>query len=206
MKPICYIVGAGDFNGLPHPPRPEDLLIAADAGYAALLRFHLEPNLIIGDFDSMERPEGGNVLALNPIKDDTDLAAAVREGLNRGYTCFHIYGGLGGKRLSHTLANLQLLAWLSQRGAEGFLFGEGITVTAITNGSHCFQKEATGYLSVFAHNDICSGVTETGLKYPLDEATLANAVPLGISNEFIGEESCVSVREGTLILVWETRC
>ena len=49
-------------------------------------------------------------------KDDTDTLAAIRAGLEQGCGLFSIYGGTGGKRLDHTLANLQSLLFLRRRG------------------------------------------------------------------------------------------
>ena len=49
------------------------------------------------------------------------------------------------------------------------------------------------------------GVYERGLKYPLEDATLVKENPLGVSNEFTGKESMVSVKEGMLLLIGEER-
>ena len=63
-------------------------------------------------------------------KDETDMLAALAQGRARGYSCFHLYGGLGGM-LDHTLANLQLLCAMAQAGEQGFLLDDEIAVTAI---------------------------------------------------------------------------
>ena len=41
-----------------------------------------------------------------------------------------------------------------------------------------------------------------GLKYPLENATLTNDQPLGVSNEFTGMPAVVKVRTGTVIIIW----
>ena len=60
-------------------------------------------------------------------------------------------------------------------------------------------------LSVFAIGERAEGVTEKGLKYLLEDATLTNDFPVGISNEFIGEKAVLSVKNGTLLVIvrWE---
>ena len=60
-------------------------------------------------------------------------------------------------------------------------------------------------ISVFAHSDTVRGVTIEGLKYSLSGAELDNGFSLGVSNEFTGVPARVSVKEGTLLIVWESR-
>ena len=55
-------------------------------------------------------------------------------------------------------------------------------------------------MSVFSHTERAEGVYLRGLKYGLEDAVLTNNYPLGISNELIGKESCISVRKGTLLV------
>jgi len=201
-KGICYVFGAGDHDGNHALPGPDDLVIAADGGYMHLQKHGLHAHKIVGDLDSLPNPpEGVPLVRLPKEKDDTDMAAAIRCGLEAGYNIFRIYGGCGG-RIEHTLANVQLLANLARQGARGFLFDGESVITAIHNGSIAFSEGAAGYVSAFAHSDAALGVWEKGLKYPLCDATLRNTYPLGVSNEFIGQASSITVHEGTLIVVF----
>lgn len=199
---ICYVVGAGTNYGLDFCPKAEDLVIAADAGLCHLEKQGISADLAIGDFDSLKSvPKHLRTIILNPEKDDTDMLAALREGIKAGYENFHIYCGTGG-RIDHTLANIQTLAWLSENGMRGFLFDRDNIMTAITDGTLCFEKVSDGYLSVFSHTTKAVGVYLRGLKYELTDAVLTNTFPLGTSNEFIGRESSISVREGTLVVIF----
>ena len=114
---------------------------------------------------------------------------------------FHIQCGTGG-RLDHTLANIQCIADLAQQGYKGYLFDRDTVITAIHNDKITFPASAHGIVSVFAHTEICTGVFERGLKYPLTDATLSNTYPLGVSNEFTGVNSEIEVRKGTLIVIF----
>ena len=71
----------------------------------------------------------------------------------------------------------------------------------IENESVSFRKEMEGYLSIFSLGKEAKGVTLKGLKYTLDNYTMTNDYPIGISNEFIGETAEVSVVEGQLVLM-----
>lgn len=201
-EPICYVVGAGDFFPRGLCPAPGDLVIAADGGYAALEGAGLVPDLVVGDFDSLAAPpDHPRVLRLATEKDDTDMLAALRLGTERGFRDFRLYGGTGG-RMDHTLANLQCLAWISCRGFSARLYGDGWTVAAVTDGTLTFGEAHRGFLSVFCHGDRAEGVTLTGLKYSLEDAVLTNCIPLGVSNEFTGAPAAVTVKKGTLLVLW----
>jgi thiamine pyrophosphokinase len=185
-------------------PGPGDCVIAADGGYASLYQRGIAVDLVVGDFDSLGSvPNHPEVLRLPRIKDETDMGYALNRGLEKGYTRFLLLGGMGG-RLEHTIANLQLLCGLSQRGAAGILAGNGQAAAVITNGSFVFPDTMSGFCSVFCQSGTARGVTLEGLKYPLEQEELTGSFPLGVSNEFLGVPARVSVEEGSLLLIWET--
>lgn len=204
---ICYIVGAMSLTPDLRPyPTPGDYVIAADRGFDSLMAYGVHPDLAVGDFDSLgHRPNHPNVIQLPAEKDDTDMVYAIRKGLELGYRRFVLLGGVGG-RLEHTLGNLQLLDWLARHGAQGFLAGEKTVATCIRDGAAVsFPASMTGYLSVFCNSGTAEGVDLSGLKYPLERYTLTGDFPLGVSNQFLGQEARVRAERGSLILVWEDR-
>lgn len=202
---ICYIVGAGEVQELSFAPGREDLVIACDGGYMHCAKRNIQMDLVVGDFDSLSFvPEHAHVIRLKPEKDDTDTGYAVKVGLERGYREFRIYGGTGG-RISHTIANIQILCDLARKGCHGMLIGKEAWYRVICNEEICFGREYSGYLSVFCLGDKALGVCEDGLKYGLCNAALSKEYPVGVSNEFIGRESRVSVREGMLLLIGENK-
>lgn len=199
---ICYIVGAGKNHGLDFVSQPGDYVIAADGGLKYLEQSGIKADLVIGDFDTLRyKPDHPNVITLSEEKDDTDTLAVMREGIDKGYSTFYIYCGMGG-RIEHTLANMQLLAYLSQSNRKGFLFGKDCVITAVTNGSMAFSDSAQGHVSVFSFSDTAMGVYLKGLKYELHNATLTSTFPIGVSNEFIGKKSVVAVTDGTILVVF----
>ena len=178
-----------------------DLLIAADAGYKHLKNAGLSPHLYVGDGDSLGfTPEGVDTVVLPAVKDDTDIHAALKEGISRGFKRFRIYGALGGKRFSHSLANLQVLAFLASFGAEGILVDENYSVQFLTLGKHHFDF-AGGYFSLFDFAGTAM-VSVSGAKYPLEKAFLPPNLTLGVSNEGT-ENTCIEVHCGSVYLVRE---
>lgn len=201
-KKRCYIMGAGDYTDSILPDE-NDYVIAADGGYAALLALGVEPNLVIGDFDSLgEEPNHPNIIRSSSIKDDTDMMLAVRQGLKLGYTAFVLNGGVG-SRLDHTYANIQTLVYLAENNARGILAGKNLSITAIKDGKLMFNPsgEHDRTVSVFSFNGKAEGVTLEGVKYPLKDAALTNSFPLGVSNEFTGDKASIEVKNGILIIM-----
>lgn len=211
MSGKCIVIGAGDLTLGEIAVGEEDLVIAVDGGLGYCGLLGVEPDLIVGDFDSVTEQEAEAIVALEgqipdriirlPVeKDDTDMLAALKEGLKRGYRDFRIYAGMGG-RFDHSFANVQCLLYLKNQDAVGYLVdGSGMTLV-IKNEEIRFKKGLEGYLSLFALTEEACGVTIRGMKYPLENAVVTNDFPIGISNEFIGEEAVIAVEDGSLMCV-----
>lgn len=202
MKNICYIIGASVTCGMYIDKREGDYIIAADAGLAALETLGIEADLAVGDFDSLGTiPEFENKICHPVEKDDTDTALALCEGMKLGFRTFVIYGGLGG-RLDHTMANLQNCSGAADHGAVIWLWGEDNAVCIFGDGDKLtFESEKEGIVSVFSP-DRTTGVSISGLKYKLSDACLTSSVPLGVSNEFIGERAEIKALDGVLMVMW----
>lgn len=200
----CVVFCAGEFSGLAEPIRKEDLVIAADGGLVHTQQLGITPRLILGDFDSLGyAPAGAQVFPAE--KDDTDAMLAARAGLERGCREFVFYGALEGPRLDHTVANYQTLQFLADRGAAAYLIGRQQTVTVLKNGTLRFSRDAAGYLSVFCMGAAAAGITLQGVKYTLLDGTLSAGFPLGVSNQFVGTAASITVKDGSLLVIYD-RC
>ena len=197
----CVIFCAGGFAGLAEPITCEDFVIAADGGLTHTRALGITPNEVLGDFDSLGyTPENAAVFPVE--KDDTDAMLAVRRGLELGYREFVLYGSLDGPRLDHTLANLQVLEFLAQRGAKGHLVGITCVATLVKEGALTFPDAAEGIVSVFCLGENAEGVTITGLKYPLEKGVLTAGFPLGVSNHFTGKSARIRVEKGSVWVIY----
>ena len=199
---ICSIFAAGTYY---HYEKPviNSLIIAADGGCDYLLSHNYLPDYAIGDFDSGNCPEDIPAIRLNPVKDETDTFEAVKLGIEKGCTEFHFFGAAGG-RTAHTMANIQTLAMLAEKGMSGFIYGNNEIFTVIHNGIITFDKDSSGYISVFSLEKTCRGVSEKGLKYSLENCTLSNTYPIGVSNEFVGRSAEISVKDGSVMIIYTT--
>ena len=201
----CVIFCAAGFEGLARPISPEALVIAADGGLRYTEQLGISPDVTLGDFDSLGyTPAGANVFPVE--KDDTDSMLAVRLGLQRGCGEFLLYGSLDGPRLDHTVANFQALQFLTDHGAAGYLVGNTTIATVVKNGKITFPAGLSGTISVFCMGADAEGVTETGLFYGLENGKLTSGFPLGVSNHFTGEKGEISVKNGSLLVLWDRKC
>ena len=198
----CIIFGAAE--GLPAQitKGDGDLIISADAGFRHLERLGVEPDLAVGDFDSLQFvPACREVIRHPVIKNDTDSILAVKVGWERGYRRFLLYGCAGG-RPDHVAANYQTLAYIAARGGVGLLCADAFTASVFHCATATFDENAQGTLSLFSMGDRAT-VTAKGLFYPLDRGVLTCDFPLGQSNEFIGKTASVTVESGLVLAIWQ---
>lgn len=198
----CVIVGAGDIlpGDIPEK-RAGELWIAADGGSRALEDAGITPDLFIGDLDSCGKaPEKTEAVILPTVKDDTDTAAAVKAGFERGYTEFLLLGCLGGKRLSHTIANLELLSYIKSRGGNGVIVC-GKTRVSLLSAGETADISAKGYFSLFPAGE-SAVISVSGAKYTGDKITLSRLFPLGVSNE-TENGAAVTAKRGEVFVIVE---
>ena len=201
----CFIFAAGTFYGLRERPAAGDMVIAADAGYRACQSAGIVPAVVLGDFDSMDQPEDFANIHRSPVeKDDTDTMLAVKTALEQDCDTVYIYGGTGGKRLDHTLANLQTLLFIRRRGARGYLYDDDFVWTVLENESLTIEKTVEwGLFSAFCLGDRAEGIDEVGFQYPLKDAVLTPEFPLGVSNHILELAATITVRKGALAVGWQ---
>lgn len=181
---------------------PDDCVIAADRGFLLCRQAGIEPDYCLGDYDSLRPGETppAHARICAPEKDDTDTAMAVKLALSLGLDDILLLGGTGG-RLDHTLANLQLLRYAHRRDARLTILSRHDRAELLTPGVHRLPSRRSAGFSLFAFSPKVEGLCIRGAKYPLQNATLTDAFPLGISNERLPGETVVSFDSGLLLLV-----
>lgn len=204
MKTIA-LVGASDLNVQEFMRMDAegafDMVIAVDGGYESLQAISRTPDLALGDFDSLGYiPKGIRTARFSAHKDKSDMELAFDRAKRERAEAVFVFGALG-RRLDHTLANLQLFARFSEEGMDVRAIGEEEAIVFVT-GPDAFEAPARehGTVSVFAMNDECEGVFERGLEWELDDAVLTNRTSLGLSNELVGEAVLIGVERGTIAI------
>ena len=187
----------------------EDLcLVGIDAGVKAIEDAGFRPDVIIGDFDSVSAEERSRILdrypeqiALDPVKDDTDLEAAIRWSLRQKPKRVVLLGVLG-KRMDHSLTNLRLLMLYREAGIEAVILDRWNRIRIIGGSVRLRREELYGpYISLIPVTVPVHGISLYGFKYPLEDAVLEPFSSLGVSNELTGEEGEIRFRDGFLYLM-----
>lgn len=182
-----------------------DYVIAADGGIKALISADLTPDLIVGDFDSApksdwhERYKDVPIVTFPTEKDCTDTELAILEALKLPLETICILGGTG-SRLDHTLANMMLLQRIDGAGKKGIMMDDHNEISIVEVGSHSVEKGQWQFFSLVPLSDTLV-VTLSGFKYPLEEAHIAQASSVTISNEFLSDKGMVKIHSGRAFLI-----
>lgn len=202
------VVTGGDPVGPAHLPAlpPGTRVIAADSGIEHAHALGLVVDLAIGDFDSVSAEglarasaEGATVEQHPVAKDATDLELALDAALALGPQHIHVLGGHGG-RLDHLLANALLLAAPAYAGVEMTAQMGAALVTVVRRPTR-LSGPVGDLVSLLPVHGPATGVTTTGLLYPLSDDDLLPASTRGVSNELVDVEAWVTVAGGVLVAV-----
>ena len=177
-----------------------DTVICADGGLLVADRLGLTPDILIGDFDSVEQPKEREVIKLPAEKDMTDSEAAIDLAVSQGYDHIVVLGGLGG-RFDHTMGNIGILSkycgklsHLALTDGQNYVFMASPGRVTIPRGDYT-------YLGVISYGGAAKSVTLKGVKYPLTDYLLSDSTTLGVSNEIIEETAEISFTKGKLLLI-----
>lgn len=197
--------------------RDDCYIIAADRGVDYCRLLDVRPDVIIGDFDSVSEgtkmilpeyeKEGITVIRLNPIKDDTDLEAALDLAMKQQADGDIYILAATGTRIDHVLGNLSLLKRARVRGRTAILVDRMNRIRMISSGEsvRISKSEQYGkYVSLVPLFGPCEGVSASGVFYPLDNATVGKGeyyYTLTISNEITADEAQISVGHGDLLVI-----
>lgn len=177
-------------------------VIGVDRGAYYLSIKGIRMKAALGDFDSINKKErelidqyAEEIIAYNPIKDETDLEAAVSYGKRKGYEKVIVYGALGGRQ-DHNYVNIRLL---SLCGLEMELRDEKHILKVYRKGQYEIRKKGFKYLSLFALKD--SRISIGGVYYPLDDVILKTTDIYAISNEILAEKADLIIADGEVLVI-----
>jgi len=185
-----------------------DLVIAVDSGVRIARSHGLPVHVLIGDLDSASEgdrawalAEAAEIIEHPAEKDQTDLELALDHLVAAGATEIMALGVDGG-RLDHELGNWSVLCRPTAASVE---------VRTATGTAHVLHGDGPNFIDITGTTDqvvtllpvggAARGVTTSGLKWELDNATLQPGTGRGVSNEFVDDAATITVADGSLLVV-----
>ena len=185
---------------------PDDFLIAADGGTRHILALGLTPAVLIGDLDSLSSENhrtldraGTKIHPYPRNKNETDFELALHYAVEAGYRELRVVAALGG-RLDQTLGNLSLLTDPSLAELD-IRADDGLQEAFFTRDGCRLQGAPGDLISLIPWGGEVTGVTTTGLRWPLSGEVLWPHRTRGISNELLNETASVLIEVGLLLVV-----
>jgi thiamine pyrophosphokinase len=207
MTHAIILIGGTPAIAAPAPKSGgETIVIAADSGLHHATALGLTPDLVIGDFDSVDpqllaaaRDRGAQLEPHPRDKDATDFELALAAAQARGARSVSVYGGTDG-RFDHVLANVAVLAAPEYVDLEirAYL---GSAIITVVHTQAPLSGQVDDLVSLLAVGAPASGVQTSGLRWPLCGETLHPGSARGVSNAFIEPTALVTVERGTLIAI-----
>lgn len=183
-------------------------IIAVDGGVEYAKEMGILPNLIVGDFDTLDRvvlqeykEKGIEHIVYPEEKDYTDSHLAVEIAINKQPSKITMVAGTG-SRMDHTLGNIGLLFMALKQGITMEIVDQKNKICMIDK-EHSIKREMLfgKYISLLPYTECVSGITLDGFRYPLKNETLSLGQSRGISNELEAEEGKITIKTGILLVI-----
>lgn len=184
-----------------------DIIIGADRGCETLLKNNIIPDLVLGDFDSVDKEVLHkveelklNIVKFNPEKDFTDSELAFQKAIELGGKEICLLG-FTGTRLDHTLANLGLLHKALSLDIKCEIIDDNNRMFLIDKPT--ILKGHKGQVVSFSYfNGIVEGFSIEGAKYPINNYALEGFSGRTVSNEFVYGEIKVDLKDGKVLVIY----
>jgi thiamine pyrophosphokinase len=207
-----FIFANGELSNFQIKLPGERFIIAADGGASHCLKLGIIPQVVIGDIDSISdeaiatlETSGSKFVRYPADKDETDLELALNYAVEEGASEITTYGLLGG-RWDMSLANILLLA--SPRFKKvNFQIIDGNSEMFILRGGNTIELNGMpgDMVSAIPLTPQTKGITYSGLRWHLENATLGFGSPRGVSNRMLEENAQISLDSGVLFVVIQRR-
>lgn len=192
-----------------------DRVFAVDKGLEYADALHLVPDVILGDFDTVDKTllaryekrilegELKTCIERHPAhKDASDTELALYKAIEMGTDEVTILAGTG-SRLDHVLMNMELLLVAERKGVSCYMVDETNRIQLLSDET---RKEVIiqrarqfgTYLSVIPVSSVVEGLTISGVAYPLKDKRISQGTSLTVSNQITNDFATVSLKQGAV--------
>jgi len=173
-------------------------IVCSDGAVEKLVAHGFEPDMIVGDLDSLSqelKARYESLLSFDPDQETNDLTKAVKWCINNGRKELVILGATG-LREDHTLGNISLLAEYNMLATVKMVTDYGIFEVLTEKAT--IESRPGQQISIFSMNS-STVVTSRGLEYPLKGLLLDNWWK-GTLNQAEGDSFTLDFTGGPLII------
>lgn len=195
----AVIIGSGsisDCEYIKSKLNEDDYVICADGGYDHAVRLGVEPDILIGDFDSVsELPKASEKIEYPARKDFTDGELAVKYAVEHGFDEVLMLG-MTGDRADHTITDILLLTQCK----SGCVIDDNNEIYLLRDSVTVYGNAGDTVSIVPVGGDVC-GVTTKNLEYPLCDETLYFGESRGVSNVMTAELCTITAKSGMGLVI-----
>ncbi|MBI2201571.1 MAG: thiamine diphosphokinase [Armatimonadetes bacterium] len=180
--------------------------ICANGGLRIARRVGVPPQIVIGDFDSAPagllrwaQAHDARLIRHPARKDKSDTELALDAAVEGGAREVEFLGVLGG-RVDHTLANVALLVQAEARGVRATIVG-GDQELLLARRATVVAGGRGDLVSLIPMTPTVTGITLTGFRYPLKNATARQGSTRTISNVIDRSPATIRFKRGRLLVV-----
>ena len=183
-----------------------DYIICLDGGLKHADNAGIMPNVIVGDFDSVDmalvekyREKGAEVHSFPVRKDFTDMEIGINIAAEKNIGELVLLGALGG-RTDHALGNIFNMQQALNKGIEISIIDENQHIFLLSKEKK-FRYKKGMIISLIPITGKVEGVKTANLSYPLNDETLYSGYSRGVSNIFDEDEAQISISSGILLVI-----
>jgi len=207
-RAVVFVNGEliGDKSFYQNYIKPDDTIVCADGGAEHALSLQIQPDLILGDLDSIfsktlkyYESNGVKFEKFPSNKDKTDTQLLLERLIVKEYDEIIIFAALG-DRVDHSLGNIYLLEGLYTSRTNIKLVSPNETLQLIKNKTVISNQQGKT-ISLLPLTKQITGVSLSGFKYELDDGILKRGETLGLSNVIKQNLAVIDLKQGSLLLV-----
>ena len=186
-----------------------DYVVCADAGMKFCHTAGIQPDLILGDFDSVDDasytyfkkrcPERMEQFPTH--KDETDTELALLRAIAAGADAVTMIGATG-TRIDHLLGNIQMLKLALDRDVSCQIVDAHNRIRMVDEQIMLQKSDQFGkFVSLIPFTPEVTGITLKGFAYEVENFTLVSGIARGVSNELEAETASITCQNGILLVI-----
>lgn len=187
--------------------KDDDYIVGVDKGCNILREIEATPNIILGDFDSIDKEvlnyykdKGVKIEKFNPEKDYTDTDLGYIKALEVNPSEIILFGATG-SRIDHMLGNIGILLKGLRENIKVTIVDDNNRMYAV-NKSSLVKKEKGCVISFHALSDVVKNLTIKNGKYPLNNYDMTLLEPRAICNEFLDDDIYIEFDSGIILILY----